>query len=388
MSHTKIIFDLTVCQPIGNSKYHGGGIYGYILYKAILASSPHSVVAYIDKSRFIPEDISTLFSQQDIIVVDSNSISLFELYQSGKYSFIYSPLYKKNYEYLIDKDVKMIVTFHGLRSLEMNRDEYEYLYANSFKDILKALIKQTVLFNLLHKKYLKEYHYFLNHKNTTIITISEHSKSSLLYYYPCLKTKNIPVFYSPSTTNIDIQSVHSFENNRYYLILSANRWLKNSYRAIQALDELYDKFPKQYKRTIVVGLKQKTKIYKKIKHKECFEFLDYVSSEKLERLYKGAYLFIYPTLNEGFGYPPLEAMKYGIPVVSSPFASIPEVCADSVVYFNPYSKDEIANRIIQLEDKQRYNVYSQKSLERYDYITKKQKIHLNELIDYLLKRNL
>lgn len=381
----KILFDLTVCQPIGNSKYHGGGIYGYILYKAIALYSPDSVVAYIDKSRFIPADILAMFSNKEIRVFDSCKVSLLELYQSGNYSFIYSPLYHPSYETIINQGIKMVVTFHGLRALEMNRDMHEYLYANSILDKIKAIVKYTPYYQILHKKYWHQYDYFLSHKKTTIITISEHSRSSLMYYYPNLIDKNIPVFYSPSTTNIDLSSVQPFREGGYYLVLSANRWLKNSFRAIQALDMLYEKFPNQFRKTIVVGLNRDSKIYKKVRNKEYFQFIDYVDNKDLERLYKGAYVFIYPTLNEGFGYPPLEAMKYGIPVICSPFSSVPEVCADSVIYFNPYSKEEISNRIIQLQNTEIYKKYSERSLIRYELITNKQNKDLRNLVKFLLK---
>lgn len=60
----------------------------------------------------------------------------------------------------------------------------------------------------------------------------------------------------------------------------------------------------------------------KIKNKSHFVLLEYVDNNVLESLYKGAYALIYPTLNEGFGYPPLEAMKYGTPVLSSPFLQL------------------------------------------------------------------
>lgn len=383
----KILFDLTVCQPIGNSKYHGGGVYGYILFKSIILSSPDSIVAYIDKTRFIPEDVLLSFDQFRITVIDSNTTSLYDLYQAGIYSFVYSPLYQKSYESLIDRGCKMVVTFHGLRALEMNRDKYEYLYSTKSVDIIKAFLKQTPYYWKLHNKYWSQYDYFLRHKNTEIITISEHSRSSLIYYYPYLVNKDIPVFYSPSTTTIDVSTVLPYSDDGYYLLVSANRWLKNAYRAIQALDSIYERFPNQYKKTIVVGLKKNSKIYKRIKHKESFDFIDYVNNLDLERLYKGAYVFIYPTLNEGFGYPPLEAMKYGTPVISSPFSSVTEVCADSVIYFNPYSKDEIANRIIQLQNEGLYRIYSEKSLNRYEFITKKQNEHLRDLVEFLLKKN-
>ena len=87
-----------------------------------------------------------------------------------------------------------------------------------------------------------------------------------------------------------------------------------------ALDKLFDTNPDICDSVKVLGLKTDTRVYKRIHNKEKFEILGYQSQNDLERLYAGAYALIYPTLNEGFGYPPLEAMKYSVPVVSSPFS--------------------------------------------------------------------
>lgn len=61
----------------------------------------------------------------------------------------------------------------------------------------------------------------------------------------------------------------------------------------------------------------------------------YVSDGELASLYKHAACFVFPSLYEGFGIPPLEAMARGCPVVASRAASIPEVCGDAAVYFDP-----------------------------------------------------
>lgn len=68
----------------------------------------------------------------------------------------------------------------------------------------------------------------------------------------------------------------------------------------------------------------------------------------LTDLYQRAAAFIYPSLYEGFGLPPLEAMVHGCPVVSSNTSSMPEVVGDAGVYFDPYSTDSIANAIEQV----------------------------------------
>ena len=121
-----------------------------------------------------------------------------------------------------------------------------------------------------------------------------------------------------------------------------------------------------------------------VKNPEKFEFMGYVDDDVLEQLYHDAYCFIYPSLNEGFGYPPLEAMRYGIPVIASPYSSISEVCQGAVLYANPLSVEEIMARILQISyDDSLYKEYSQRSLKEYDLITKKQNEDLDKMIDFL-----
>jgi len=74
-------------------------------------------------------------------------------------------------------------------------------------------------------------------------------------------------------------------------------------------------------------------------------FTDYVPDEELSALYKNASLYVFPSLYEGFGLPPLEAMAHGLPVVSSNRASLPEVLGDAVLYFNPEKPEEMAAAI-------------------------------------------
>ena len=66
----------------------------------------------------------------------------------------------------------------------------------------------------------------------------------------------------------------------------------------------------------------------------------------LAGFYKNASLLVYPSLYEGFGIPPLEAMSYGCPVVCSNVSSIPEVVGDAALLFDPYSVDSIKDNII------------------------------------------
>ena len=77
-------------------------------------------------------------------------------------------------------------------------------------------------------------------------------------------------------------------------------------------------------------------------------FTGKVSDYDLKQYYKQADLFVFPSLYEGFGFPPLEAMAAGTPIVASNAASIPEICGNSVLYFNPMHIDDIVEKILQM----------------------------------------
>jgi glycosyltransferase involved in cell wall biosynthesis len=74
-------------------------------------------------------------------------------------------------------------------------------------------------------------------------------------------------------------------------------------------------------------------------------FTGYVPDSQLCRLYAGSLGFIYPSLGEGFGFPPLEAMASGAPVITSSVTALPEVCSSAALYVNPYDVSDIAAKI-------------------------------------------
>ncbi len=75
-------------------------------------------------------------------------------------------------------------------------------------------------------------------------------------------------------------------------------------------------------------------------------FTNLVEEDELVDLYNAAATYVFPSLYEGFGFPPLESMRCGTPVAASNSSSIPEICGDeNAVYFDPYSAKEIADKI-------------------------------------------
>lgn len=77
-----------------------------------------------------------------------------------------------------------------------------------------------------------------------------------------------------------------------------------------------------------------------------FRHLDYLPHTDLPTLYRHARLMVFPSIYEGFGLPPLEAMAHGCPVACSKLTSLPEVCADAAAYFDPYDADEIYEQVL------------------------------------------
>lgn len=384
----KTLFDLSVCQPNKDSKFHGGGVYGYIVFKELVKIEPKQIVAYYYFNRFIEPSVLMIIERLGIQVVDRNKVSIGEALRQSGAERVYSPLYSSHYDKIIAEGMPFIITVHGLRALEMLTDRDEPNYATDFKQWLKAKIKISLLGCRVWKKYYRQYETLFSSPNVRIVTVSQHSKYSIKSYYPQVNIDNISVFYSPSTTVNGYEQYSHQSKEKYYMIISANRWLKNAGRAIAALDRIFDNHPNICDHVKVLGLKKTTGVYKRIQHKEKFELLGYQTQEQLESIYAGAYAFIYPTLNEGFGYPPLEAMKYGVPVVASAFSSIPEVCGDAVLYANPYSVEEISNRILQLENQSLYAFMKKRGLERYSEIYDVQMKDLDDLIRCIISEDI
>ena len=91
----------------------------------------------------------------------------------------------------------------------------------------------------------------------------------------------------------------------------------------------------------------------------------FVDEADLPYLYAGALAYIIPSLSEGFGLPPLEAMACGTPVISSDVSAMPEILGDAPLYFDPYSVDSIAKAMSKVvSDEKLRNQLSKKGLKQ------------------------
>lgn len=378
-----LLFDLTATQPIGKTKRHGGGIYAEKVFFSLLKKNAKFACFY-DSQLWINPDILKDCKKYNIKLHDiaKEHLETFE----EKYSTLYSALPNRATTHA---KIKKIFTIHGLRTLEAPYDKFRYLYGKNIKYKLKETVR--ILFQQLLKK--KERKNFINDylwdpNNIEIITVSNHSKASFEILIPELKQQKVLIktFYAPSTIETPVTINRNNNVPKYLFMVSGNRWEKNCLRACIAFDELISS---GYYKNIKIKIAGASidSFNHKFKNPESIELLGYVSDEELKSLYRDAYIFVYPSLNEGFGYPPLEAMANSVPVISSCFASIPEICGDAVMYFNPLSIQEIKNRMIQMDNPSVIQEFIEKGKRRFEHIKRRQERDLELMTDYLLSKS-
>ena len=144
--------------------------------------------------------------------------------------------------------------------------------------------------------------------------------------------------------------------NNFLLFVGSIEPRKNLLNLLKAYHLLSKEIKKSYP-LVLVGFKgwENRDIMSEIeKERETIHYLGYLSDEELAHIYNLATIFIYPSLYEGFGIPPLEAMACGTAVIASNRASLPEACGKSALYIEPENCEDIAEKIVDLienEDK-------------------------------------
>ena len=190
-----------------------------------------------------------------------------------------------------------------------------------------------------------------------ILAVSEFSKSEILKYLNVPEEK-IRVLHP----GVDLELFHSGYSDqdvrdacckygiheRYILYTGTIEPRKNIQRLIEAYDNLAsDSDIEELPQLVLAGGKGWLcdDIYKAAENskvKDLINFTGFVDTEDLPLLMKGAEFFCFPSLYEGFGIPPVEAMACGTPILAAKAASLPEVLGDQAVYVDPLSVDSIA----------------------------------------------
>lgn len=213
------------------------------------------------------------------------------------------------------------------------------------------------------QKMTKWYHrvgYNLTIKNAVkkakrVIAISENTKKDLMRLLG-VPEKKITVIYNGITPEFKVIPEYKNEPHPPFL-LYAGVWRshKNLPGLIAAFHVLKNKNP-EFKDVKLIITGKPDPHYPEVQRSVHFlglekdvKFPGLVSEQELIKLYNQAKIFVFPSFYEGFGFPPLEAMRCGTPVAAANSSSIPEVCgAENAVYFDPHDINSIAESILSL----------------------------------------
>lgn len=177
-----------------------------------------------------------------------------------------------------------------------------------------------------------------------VITVSEFSAREIASHYRIPRERLVVV---PNAADALFRSrraeavaVRGTVGRPYLLAVSSPNAHKNIDRLIQAFLQLDEGDDISLK---IVGSQSSSFTRRRVDDSRgSIEVLGRVDDAELACLYAGARAFVFPSLYEGFGIPPLEAQAAGAPVLAARAASMPEVLGDSARYFDPLSVDSIA----------------------------------------------
>jgi glycosyltransferase involved in cell wall biosynthesis len=312
-----------------DSKPTGVGVYTYNLVNSLS-------VVYADENTY------PLTALTPITEFFNNKIDIIKLpsfLQSSEYGlmaaagrFVWNtlsyPFWEKKFDVIICPtshgsffNNRQVLTIHDLLSLRYNNiSRHQRFY---FTHMLPVLIK----------------------KAKVIVAVSEATKKEIIHYFGCPESKIKVVYngynamqYHPSQTPSDI-IFRRYGMENYLLAVGPTYPHKNFSFLIETFGKLDKETRKMHPLLIAGGREQyldELKSFVRSKNLEdCIKFAGYVPNHLMGSLYREAFALVYPSLYEGFGFPVLEAMACGCPVLASEVSSLPEVCGEAACYFNP-----------------------------------------------------
>jgi len=233
---------------------------------------------------------------------------------------------------------KFIVTIHDLILLHYPTRRASTL--SPFFYFFKKMAHRLVIKNALKK-------------SQVIIAVSRYTKNDIEKHFRVPSEKIIvtheaidPVQKAPNVSSEKI--LKKYDIIKPYILYVGNAYPhKNLERLVLVFREIAKKHPHLH--LVLVG--KEDYFYRRLK-KYVIEnfakgviFSDFVPDEHLSIVYREALLYVFPSLYEGFGLPPLEAMAKDIPVASSNASCLPEILGEAAVYFDPRGMTEMAEII-------------------------------------------
>lgn len=243
-----------------------------------------------------------------------------------------------------------------------------YLGTNHILPIIKNTKQIVVIYDLTYKyfpethpkKVLYYYQTFIPGslgRADQIISISKNTKEDIIKFFNINPQKikviylgaDLEKFQEKISKSVFNKLKHDLDiKGEYLLTVGIFEHRKNYKRLVKVFSEISKEFPAL--QLVMVGPKSKDfvnikNLVSRYKIKSKVTFPGYIEDEEVVSLYQNAKLLIFPSLYEGFGIPPLEAMASGTPVISSNNSSIPEVVGDAALQFDPFDENDMKKTI-------------------------------------------
>jgi glycosyltransferase involved in cell wall biosynthesis len=187
-----------------------------------------------------------------------------------------------------------------------------------------------------------------------LVVISESTRRDLEALFPSTHNRNTMIYPGVSGKRFGFTEAVSVTPSApvqapYFLYVGVMSPTKNLVRLIQAFGQFRSMTPSNlrlvmagrecgvYRKEVLIPLVRQLNLESQV------EFVDFVADNVLGRLYQGARAVVYPSLGEGFGYPLVESMLAGTPVITSTTTSCPEVVGSAGLCVDPLSVEALAN---------------------------------------------
>lgn len=270
------------------------------------------------------------------------------------------------------KEFPKILQQHNLDLMHFPHFNVPYLYRKPFVATIHDLIlldhpsrrASTLSWPKYQLKYLA-YRLNLHHllkKAEGILTVSEYVKHRIAKKFPFAKDK-ITVTYlagnkpelsaGEEVSRVAKESAQSYGINKPYLLYVGNAY---PHKNLEFLVEAFHQYWQQDKSLQLVLVGKRDYFYNRLEEcitsfdwgmnpQEAVRIFGYATEQQLVNLYQRAQAYVFPSLEEGFGLPPLEAMQHGLPVLSSNRSCLPEILGDAALYFNPQSTQSLLEQL-------------------------------------------
>jgi len=354
-----------------NHQMAGIGNYTYCLYRKLQKSGRLKVTLFDDEFFADRRNFSRLSSRglRKMMYIVWLNAKFPSILKKHKVDLIHAP----NFVPPLYSGPPAVSTFHDVGYLRYPRTHHG-IYAALFPGFANAAVEKSRL----------------------IIVPSKSSRDEMIHFYPRCKDKLRVVYMAASEEFCRIED-ESFLSRiarkyllpeKFILCVGTLEPRKNLERFFAAFRRYYDKRPDSDLHLVLSGKtwvrhRQFLESRKKSGLENRIILTGYIPQEEIAAVYNLALALAFPSYYEGFGIPAVEAMRCGLPVISSNAFSLPEILQDSAIYFDPFDIEQMVGAIVRIsEDGELRNELTRRGLKKAEDFSWESTAKLTEEIYY------